>query len=343
MTVPTPASFVGLDMGTTNTRAWRVEGGRIVARASAAVGIRDAAVAGSRQVIRSGIATLLYELGVAAPADPTDPPVVVAAGMITSNLGLAEVPHVAAPAGLRELAAGVRRYPLPELEGLELHLIPGVRTGHVSLPLGRVGEADVMRGEETLCMGLVQSGFLAPGGTLLNLGSHWKVVRIDDSGRIGSSHTSLSGELLHAAQTRTILAGSVPPDRPGTLDAGWAAAGRREARRSGLSRALFCVRLLEQRTECSPAERLAYLAGAFVEAELDPLLRSLPSEGTVLLAGGGGVAAVAVAALTEAGREVRMLDPLEVEEAMVRGLWTVAAAAGAGSAPAGTADRRGGA
>ena len=92
-----PACFIGLDMGTTNTRAWLVVDGRIAATARASVGIRDAAVAGSAALLHSTVARLVLDLGSEAPPG-TAPRCIVAAGMITSAQGLAEVPHVAAPA-----------------------------------------------------------------------------------------------------------------------------------------------------------------------------------------------------------------------------------------------------
>ncbi len=46
--------------------------------------------------------------------------------------------------------------------------------------------------------------------TVLNLGSHWKAIQVSESGQITRSWTTLSGELLHAIMTQTILASAVP-------------------------------------------------------------------------------------------------------------------------------------
>ena len=156
---------------------------------------------------------------------------VVAAGMITSPLGLVEVPHVRAPAGKSELAARVERHQFFDVTDLPVWLVPGVRTGNAQHELKDVGETDVMRGEETLCVGLLALGLLRPGAKLLNLGTHWKAILLDLKGDIASSITSMGGELLHVAQTETILAGAVPPGRPELLDGEWADAGMSEQRR----------------------------------------------------------------------------------------------------------------
>jgi 2-dehydro-3-deoxygalactonokinase len=326
MTTPaTPACLIGLDMGTTNTRAWLVLEGAIAARARAAVGIRDAAVSGTSASLQTTLGELTRALWAGAPRGAA-PACIMAAGMISSAQGLAEVAHIPAPAGVAELAAGAQRHRFSATGELDLYLLPGVRTGAPRLALQEIGSADVMRGEETLCIGLREGGVVEPGGTLLNLGSHWKVVRLDGEGRIAGSATLLSGELLHAAQTRTILAGSVPSGRPEGVNLEWARAGIREACTSGLERALFCVRLLEQRTPGSPGDRLSYLVGAFIGSALPAVLSAAPDGRTLVIAGGGAAAEAFALALREQGREARLLTDEEVEEGMVRGLGVLAGA-----------------
>ena len=135
--------------------------------------------------------------------------------MITSSLGLVEIPHLPAPAGLADLSAAIHTCRFPEITHLPILLIPGVRSGPSRCSLETIGSADMIRGEESLCMGLLASGRLKAGSKLLNLGSHWKIISIDDEGRIVASVTSLSGELIHATQTQTILASALPCRPPG--------------------------------------------------------------------------------------------------------------------------------
>lgn len=319
------ASFIGVDMGTTNTRVWRIVDGGIVQRVQARVGIRDSAVAGRPEVLCEVLRRLLQQLD-AAGADDLPPPVaLVAAGMITSDHGLLEVPHLPAPAGLAELSGAVRVCNMPELCALPVHLVPGVRTGEPLVARERVGQTDVMRGEETLCIGLHAAGILPVGGSLLNLGSHWKVIHLDAAGRVARSATALTGELLHAAQTQTLLSGSVPSERPERLHPDWVEGGLREARTSGLERALFCVRLLEQRAESTPGQRLSYLVGAFIGSALPWFEREIPLNGSVVVAGGGPIAERVGRVLERMGRKARLVDAAEVEEGMARGLALIAA------------------
>jgi 2-dehydro-3-deoxygalactonokinase len=129
-----------------------------------------------------------------------------------------------------------------------------------------------MRGEEALALGLVRRGHLAGGGVLLSLGSHWKAVHVDAAGRVARSVSTLSGELIESVRSHTILASSLPSEWPAVLPPDWLAAGIGEGRRHGLPRAYYEVRLLDQRVESEPADRLAFLVGATVAASEDTLL-----------------------------------------------------------------------
>ena len=245
-------TLIGVDAGTTNTRAWLVAGDRVLARREAAVGARDTARDGHDRALRAALRALIAEVRAQAPAGLPEPVCVAAAGMITSAQGLHEVPHVTAPAGVAELAAGARDAVLPNVADLPFLFIPGVRTANGSARPG-VGATDVMRGEETLAIGLLRRGHLAPGGALLNVGSHWKLIRIDDAGRVAGSVTSLAGEMMHAVRSETILASSLPSGPPAEPDVPLLLEGMDEVRRSGLARALFCVRLLDLAGTTTPA------------------------------------------------------------------------------------------
>ena len=318
------AGLICIDTGTTNTRVWYLHGDEIVATTRAAVGVRDTAREGSPrrlfEALRQSIALVCEEATALGIAE--EPWTVIAAGMITSPLGLREVPHLVAPVGLGDLAAQHHLCYMPEITNLPIRLVPGVRAGADRVDPELIGSTDVMRGEETLGLGLVVTGQLKPGATILNLGSHWKIVRLDDEGRIASSVTSLTGELIHAAQTQTILASSVPADRPLHLEPRWLKAGMAETRRAGLPRALFCVRLLEQRTESTPAERLAYLIGACLAADLDGLrnAQQLPPHGEVVITGGEVLAGALIQALGADGIAARSLTETEIEAGLLAGL-----------------------
>ncbi len=311
---------VCVDMGTTNTRVWLVSGDEVLARASASVGARDTARDGSDMRIRNSLRDLIKQVRVEVSS--VQPTGVIAAGMITSPLGLAEVPHVVAPAGKCEIAARVRRDYFPDITELPVFLVPGVRSGSANPDPQLIGESDVMRGEETLCVGLLKLGLLKAGGTLLNLGSHWKAITVDKDARVATSVTSMSGELIHAVQSQTILASALPQERPETLNEEWVEAGMREQRRSGLSRALFCVRLLEQWSECTSNDRFAFLIGAFVASDLDSLVKQglLTHNTPVVITGDRAICRAWQHALYEISIDSTVISADQVEQSLIQGL-----------------------
>jgi 2-dehydro-3-deoxygalactonokinase len=132
----------------------------------------------------------------------------------------------------------------------------------------------------------------------------------------------MTGELIHTAQTQTILASSVPQTRPNVIDQTWLEAGTREQRRSGLARALFCVRLLEQGSDGSAEQRLSFLIGAFLASDMDAMLsRGVFDSGRAVVITGGGVIADAWrGALAHSSIQAITLSDSEVESATLAGL-----------------------
>ena len=324
-------SAIYVDMGTTNTRGWLMCGGQMVARFNRPAGVRDTARDGSPQKIHSALRELIETLQAeinkasktaAAKLNLSAPTCIVAAGMIGSPLGLAEVPHLQSPAGLAEIAAASKWFQFPEITELPILLVPGVRSGPAEAKLDKIHTTDVMRGEETLCIGLTAMGYVQTPAVVLNLGSHWKAIQLDSEGRIESSSTSLSGELIHAAQTQTILASALPEEPAGAIAGPWMKAGMKEHRRSGLARAVFSVRLLQLAKQGTPEERLSFLIGAFVASDMDALIacRVLAEEKQVAIVGTTALAEAWRSALVGMSVPATVLSTAETEDALLTGL-----------------------
>ena len=125
--------------------------------------------------------------------------------------------------------------------------------------------------------------------------------------------------------------GSGPPTRPEACDQTWLEAGMREQRRSGLARALFCVRLLEQGSDGSAEQRLSFLIGVFLASDVDAMVsRGLfNSEGTVVITGGGVIAEAFSGALARLSARTVILDDDDVERALLAGCRSVFSVLGA--------------
>lgn len=314
-----------VDLGTTNTRVWLMRGNAILTQVRKPIGVSDTARDGSKIRIRAALKESIEDVLNQTKDKSCQPACVVAAGMISSPEGLLELPHISTPAGIRELAAGARWFEFPEITDLPILLVPGVRTGPVAVTPSTVAESDVMRGEETLCLGLSALGVIAPESLVLSLGSHWKAIRLNAEGQIQSSITSLSGELIRAAQTQTVLASAVSSDWPEEFDHEWLAAGIAQQCRSGLSRALFCVRLMALADEGTAADRFSFLLGAFIADYLDALMAQgiLAAHTQVAISGNQATAMACQAALAQLSIRAVVLTAEEIEKGFLAGLGPV--------------------
>jgi 2-dehydro-3-deoxygalactonokinase len=290
MTDSTTRWAVALDGGTTNTRARLIDvaTGSVVATARRAVGVRDTVLAGrGLRPVEEAVRGVLEEVGRAAEGSRPGP--IVAAGMLSAEVGLMAVPHVLAPAGLDELARGAVAVSFPSIGDRPIVVIPGIRTPAGPGPDGWA-EADVMRGEECETLGAWMSLALAsspvpspgpapapgpdaPHTAFLWPGSHTKLVAVDGRGRIIRSYTTLAGELLHALARHTLLATSLPEEVPDDPDPAAVEAGARLVEREGLGRAAFLVRIAALTGSLGSEERAAFWVGAVVAEDVARLTR----------------------------------------------------------------------
>lgn len=320
VTPATPALAL-IDSGTTRTRLRLWDGARVAWRGVREVGARDVA----RRGHPAPLVEVLHELLAALPADAR-PEQLVCSGMITSNLGLLEVPHVPVPAGPAEVARGLRRLALPDLPPIVL--VPGIITPPGAGPQGWQA-ADVLRGEEVEVFGLRETLGLGGAAEVLHLGSHHKLMQLDPLGRVTRTVTSLAGEALQALGRETVLAGSVPDLREGApLDPDAWNDGLQAARRHGIGRALFLVRLGHQLGPLSREQAGAFLHGVLAQLTLDVLRHSDPA--TPLLIYGHDAQARRLTEYLQANsdRELRHCEAAQLEEASVRGALAVLRAAG---------------
>lgn len=311
-------TIIAIDGGTTHTRIWviDVQTQAVLYSDRAAIGARDGTSAEGRARIATGIADLIRRAITECENKGIAVGPAFAAGMIGSPQGLCEVPHVPAPAGLAELAAGVALVDLPG--GFQLSIVPGVRFGSKRVTLAEVADADVVRGEEILCLGMQSKGLLSRNGTIVNLGSHWKRLSLDGDARLSQSISCLSGELLHAVSQHTILASALSDTLDGVLDPAMVDAGAEVAAREGLGRALYCVRLMSVRAGADAQACRAFLVGAVMGSDLPVLLRQV--EGRVIVVGRSALAEAFARLGRARGVDCSVLAPETAEKAFRAGL-----------------------
>lgn len=241
--------YTVIDGGTSNTRIYTVEQSQVTKVAHAAVGAGNP----------TGLATFIKETLAALPTTAA----VIASGMITSASGLYELPHLKAPAGIGDLHRGMKQISLPEISRQPFFLIPGVRT-----------DDDMMRGEETELAGLTQT--LVPDAAYILPGTHSKCILIGRDGKITDFFTMLTGELLSAVKTATIIGQSF--EFCETYIEEYLLQGFEYCRLHGINETLFRCRTLSLLQGRSKQEVYSFCLGAVLCPEVERIRKIAPSQ-----------------------------------------------------------------
>lgn len=203
--------FAAIDTGTTNTRVYLIEDEKIIGRAYKKVGVRDTVISGSKDVLKRGIIECFQAALESAGAAQSDVRFAVASGMIVSEIGLINIPHLIAPIGIDELVKGavvihdVGIFPID----IPVVFVPGIRNGRDGTGLAQIRRLDFMKGEETQVMGaLIKLKPKLPCNFVI-LSSHTKIVHVDEYGKITGSITSISGQVYEAIKEKTSIGKSI--------------------------------------------------------------------------------------------------------------------------------------
>ncbi len=205
--------FAVIDCGTTNTRIYIVDRDRTIAACgSRKVGVRDTSITGSRDALRRGITELFFEILNGNGIRDEEVEFAVASGMITSEIGLIEIPHLVAPAGLPDLSEGILE--VNDETVLPIHrpvyFIRGIRNRYPENARAQdLRDIDFMRGEEVQCIGIMEEKKIKEPCSIVALSSHTKVMYIDEKQRVAASNTTISGQFYEALLNSTNIGKSL--------------------------------------------------------------------------------------------------------------------------------------
>jgi len=235
--------LIAVDWGTSSLRVARLDdAGRAIEEREFARGILTVPAGGFAQVFEQACGDWMRQPGALA----------LICGMAGSRQGWMEAPYAACPAGLEALASG-----LTWIAPGRIAIVPG-------LALERDGIPDVIRGEETKAIGVLQASG-ASSATIVMPGTHCKWVRARH-GRIESFATFMTGEFYALLRQHSILGRTMaegPFDRDAFLR------GLDHAGRSGnLLHAAFSARTLSLFERLPPQAGPSYLSGLLVGEEL---------------------------------------------------------------------------
>lgn len=235
------ADWIAVDWGTSNLRAYAMQGGSVVAQRQSSEGMAKV----SPDAFEPALDALLQGWG------GTDLPV-VACGMVGARQGWVEAPYREVPCA----PLGGQLTQAPSSTERTVHVISGLSQSH---------PADVMRGEETQI-----AGFLAlnPGwdGVLCLPGTHTKWVHLS-AGEVVSFQTFMTGELYALLSNASVLRHTVTGNG-WDQDAFDQAVDDTISRPERLAARLFSIRATDLLGQHGSGAAASALSGYLIGAEL---------------------------------------------------------------------------
>lgn len=301
-------NYITIDGGTSTTRVSLVCDKKIVQTVKLSVGARKSMDgADYNGEIKSAIDKVLSDNSM----NPSDIERILASGMITSEFGLCNLPHITVPAGKKELHAAMHETVIPEISDIPFVFVRGVKS--VSDDLSKT---DMMRGEETELCGIMTENdgecmYILPG-------SHSKLICTDRAGRITRFSTMLTGEMIFALSQSTILKDAVDLSISET-DTEYLLMGDRYCTEHGINEALFKTRILKNLFGASPVQCYSFFLGAVLSEELSAIRRS--EIGKVVIGGRSQIkSAMATILKHTCDKEIAVIPDAAVVGATAKGI-----------------------
>lgn len=267
--------IITVDGGTSNTRTylWTADG-KILTSRSQSIGAKTSAIDGNNQTWKKAIHDMIENMLMEYKLSDDNIQGIYMSGMLTSDLGILEVPHLTAPVSMKNYQEHLVHVYLPEVFSKEIILIPGIKnslSNHDSLDSLR--KFDIMRGEETETYALIEQYGSDQNTIYILPGSHNKYVFVDDNCTVLATSTTLSGELLNSIINDTIVASSVDHGFPSMkhYDLEMIQYGCKMHRKEGIGRALFLTRLFDRFGKQSKYALQNYILGVVLESDLTAL------------------------------------------------------------------------
>ena len=271
--------FIAVDWGTTNRRAYLIDGsGQCTNEFEDRKGVLSVAAG----AFPDAVSEIRQRLG--------DKPLLLA-GMVGSNRGWKEARYVPCPAGLDDLAAGL------VWAGEREAIVPGVS-------YSKNERADVMRGEEVQLLGAIAAGSVDPDGLVCHPGTHnkWATLR---EGKISEFRTVMTGELFSLLKDHSILSDLL--QSPVELNESFRAAARHAITHEALPADLFSVRSRVLLGQARKEDAASYASGLLIGADVRVGL-SYPTGANIAVIGRPELTCLYATAIAEAGRTAVELD-----------------------------------
>jgi len=305
-----PPAFVAVDWGTSSFRGWLMSAqGGVLAESRGGEGMLHCAGTGFAPVLRDHLSRL---------GAPENIPVLIC-GMAGARQGWVEAPYLHTPTRLDALHEGAvivdarafssaREENASKQKDRDIRILPGIAQARADRP-------DVMRGEETQLLGMIDSSF---SGLVCIPGTHSKWVKIE-AGAIVEFATYMTGELFSVISQHSILSFAVdaaasPAANSAPFREGLAAAALAP---SGLTSTLFRLRAAQLLGFEQRGDGIDRLSGLLIGSEISDATVRFGRPRSARLLRAGRLGELYEVALRERGFDV-MAD--DAEEASRLGL-----------------------
>lgn len=290
--------YATIDCGTTNSRVYLVnKNNEIIGQAEKKIGVRDTAIYGNNKKLKEGLSETFFQVLKNANIDLKDVSFAISSGMITSEIGLVEIPHLWAPIGIRELASNITKihdnsiFPV----NIPIYFIRGIKNKYdeAKTTILDVGNLDFMRGEETQVAGLFSLYNIKPPLTVVILSSHTKFIPIDSQKNILGSITTVSGQVYEAIIKETFVGKSVRKDSDFDVENYFneqiVDSANSWVEKSGFLRSLLLPRFMDVLLKTNWYERKLFVESIIASEDIEAMTQleenNLALEGTFILIG----------------------------------------------------------
>ncbi|MFB0710883.1 2-dehydro-3-deoxygalactonokinase [Buttiauxella noackiae] len=242
--------WIAIDWGTTNFRAFLMQGSKQVSRISQPCGLLSVEKDQFAPTLQNLLQTWLEQYG--------NLPIVMA-GMVGSQQGWHEVPYAPLPCNAQDLAS--RTLAFTTRWGSQAWLIPGANG------TSQFGQPDVMRGEEVQLFGL---SALHPADEhfVLLPGTHSKHAQLR-LGEITASSTFMTGEIFSLLSQHSILGRALPEQQED--NEAFLLGVRTAIQGAPFTHLIFSARTRRLAGEIKEASVHSYLSGLTIGYELQAL------------------------------------------------------------------------
>ena len=316
-----------IDSGTTHSRIRLVNtnSSKVEDAIKLAVGVRDTAIAGNNHNLKTMISEAIKEIINKNSINKNQIKCIIASGMITSNLGLYEVPHISAPANLEDFVRNCKIVTTEDFLDIPCIYVPGMKNaGDFTEPDFLVDSMDMLRGEEVETYGLLEQLKPKGKGLMVLPGSHTKYILVDENQTLVSSYSTLGGEIIHAIRSNTILSNSIDEKLIKKIDETQLISGYKAAKKVGLTRVFYHIRLVQLFSNLDNNERANYFVGAVLESDIKALkvyLEDVEKLNWIIVGGTSPLRKAFIQLLKEENYTMNMIEATdeEVEAALVFG------------------------